>query len=393
MLVGIVGAPNKGKSTLFSALTSVEVDIADYAFTTIKPNLGVAYANHGCAEVELKVKCMPRNSTCSGGVRHIPSNIIDVAGLVPGAHLGKGRGNQFLNDLVNADVLIQVVDLSGRTDSEGAPCTGCDPATEVRMIQDEMAEWLAEIILRHKNTLIKRPDGDVAIYELLSGFKTNPDQVRRAAEKSFLTLSNTNWDHDLARKFAAALLKENKPMVVAANKADQAGEAAFESLKSKLSGTTVVRCSAAIELALVKAAKSGIIDYSPGAKDFGIIKETSPEQRRALEYMRGYITKNGGTGVQDLINAAVFGVLENIVVYPVEDETHYSDHSGSVLPDAILMRRGSTAHDLAARIHTEIAKGMKYAIDARTKMRVQKEYALKDGDVIKIVSTAREGKD
>lgn len=389
LLIGIVGAPNKGKSTIFSAMTSQEAEIADYAFTTIKPNLGVTYATKECAEVELKVKCRPRNSACAGGIRRIPANVIDVAGLVPGAHLGKGRGNQFLNDLISADVLIQVVDLSGKTDENGSPCSGCDPSVEVNMIREEMAEWLAEIIVRHKNTLSKRSDGEAAVVELLSGFKTSMEQVRRAADKSSIILANTNWDDSMAKKFALALLSENKPVVVAANKADQAGEGAIDALRKKLDGVIVIKCSAAIELALVKAAKSGIIDYSPGATNFNLLKEVSAEQKKALDYMNNYLKSNGGTGVQEVVNAAVFGVLDNIVVYPVEDETHYSDHSGNVLPDAILVKRGSTAYDLAARVHSEIAKGMKYAVDAKRKMRVQKEYELKDGDVIRIVSTAK----
>ncbi len=389
MLIGIVGAPNKGKSTIFSAMTSQDVEIADYAFTTIKPNLGVTHASHPCAEAELGVKCTPRNSACSGGIRMIPANVIDVAGLVPGAHLGKGRGNQFLNDLVSADVLVQVVDLSGRTDENGAPCEGCDPALEVKMIRDEMAEWLAEIVMRHKNTLLRRPDGDAAIVELLSGFKTDVEQIRKAAEKSAVILSNTNWDREMARRFALVLLSLNKPIIVAANKADQAAEGAYEALRKRLGDSVVIKCSAAIELALVKAAKAGIIDYSPGAKGFSIIKETSTEQKRALEYMNGYLKANGGTGVQEVVNTAVFGALDNIVVYPVEDETHYSDHSGNVLPDAILMKRGSTAQDLAFKVHSDIGKGMKYAVDARRKIRVQKEYELHDGDVIRIISTAK----
>src|SRR5208282_5692991 len=110
MLIGIVGAPNKGKSTLFSALTLNDVAIADYPFTTIDPNKGVAYATKACPHAELGVKCKPRNAPCIGGIRQIPINVVDVAGLVEGAHLGKGMGNKFLNDLAAADALIIVSD-------------------------------------------------------------------------------------------------------------------------------------------------------------------------------------------------------------------------------------------------------------------------------------------
>ncbi len=386
LLIGLVGAPNKGKSTLFSAITSVDAQIADYAFTTIKPNLGVAYVGRKCADVGLGVKCNPRNSVCSKGIRRMPINIVDVAGLVPGAHMGKGMGNQFLNDLIGADALIQVVDLSGRTDINGNMAEGSDPAAEVIMVRDEITEWLADIIHKHIPKLSKRTDGDQALAELLSGLGASPGQMRDAADRSYLSLSAIAWDRDATRRFAAELLKINKPIIVAANKMDRAQQGALERLRERLQGMQVFGCSAAVELALVKAAAKGIIDYLPGSTDFSVTGDVDPDQKKALAYMRSYIASSAGTKVADLLNDAVFKALGKIVVYPVEDETRYTDHAGNVLPDALLMDAGSTAYDLAARIHSDIAKGMKYAIDAKSKMRLQKEYVLKDGDVIKIVS-------
>ncbi len=389
MLVGIIGAPNKGKSTIFSALTMVDADIADYPFTTIKPNLGVAYVTKECVHKELGVVCKPRNSMCKNGIRMIPANIVDVAGLVPGAHLGKGMGNQFLNDLAGADALIQVVDISGETDIEGKPCGGCDPSIEVSMVEGELVEWLAGIITGHMQQLSKRADGAKALEELLSGFRVTEQHAARAAEKSSLSLSYINWNNDNAKAFASRLLELNKPMIIAANKLDKASDSRLSELKSKLPNRTVVGCSGAIELALRKAAKNSVIDYIPGSSTFSITRQATEGQDKALKYMQKYINDHGGTGVQEVLNGAYFNVLGNIVVYPVEDENKYTDHSGNVLPDAILMKEGSTAQDLAGRIHTDIAKNMLYAVDARKKMRLSKEYRLKDNDVIKIVTAAR----
>lgn len=389
MLIGIIGAPNKGKSTIFSALTMVEAEIADYPFTTINPNLGVGYVTKECVEKELHVKCKPRNSLCTNGIRQIPVNITDVAGLVPDAHLGKGMGNQFLNDLVSASAFVQVVDLSGRTDMHGNPCDGCDPVEEVDVIRKEITLWLAGIITKHMGSIAKRNDGDKALREVLSGFNVSPEQVKHAAEASYLSTSQISWSAEETEKFAENLLQASKPTIIAANKLDQSSEGALDALRSKLKGYTLIGCSGAVELALRKAASSGVISYIPGSSEFKIIKEVSAEQKRALDYMLAYVRKNRGTGVQEILNTAVFKVLENIVVYPVEDENKYTDHFGNILPDAVLLRRGSTTLQLAETIHTEIAAGMLYAIDAKKKLRLAKDYVLKDNDVIKIVSTAR----
>ena len=388
MLVGIIGAPNKGKSTLFSALTLNKVEIADYPFTTIKPNSGVAYARKECPEVELGTKCNPRNAPCDNGTRMLPVNVIDVAGLVRDAHSGKGMGNQFLNDLAAADAFIIVVDGSGMTDSNGNPGEG-NPVDDVDMVLNELTMWLADIIRRHMPALSKAKDGIEALKNVLTGLKVSEEQISDAISKSHLTSSNIGWSDADIGKFASELLRTSKPFIIASNKTDAAkGVAKTDGLEAKFGADRVVRTSAEMELALRKASKAGLASYVPGAKDFQINESASSEQRKALEYMRGYVSHHG-TGVQELIDKVVFGLLDNVVAYPVEDENKYSDHFGNGLPDAYLMRRGSTALDLAGRIHTDIAKSMLYAIDAKRKMRLAKDYELKGNDVIKIVSAAR----
>lgn len=388
MLIGIIGAPNKGKSTLFAALTMADVAIADYPFTTIKPNHGVAYVPRKCVEVELKVKCTPKNSACENGIRYIPVNVVDVAGLVPGAHLGKGMGNQFLNDAIAADVLIQVVDLTGKTDQNGNHCEYSNPADEVRMISDELAYWMKDIIKKHLSAISKRSDGANAIADALTGLRISADQITDAANRSNLTLSNVSWGDKEMESFSRNLLSMSKPIIVAANKMDVAKPDAFEKLKAELPEYRIVPCSAAVELALKKAERSKVIKYFQAERRFDVVGTADADQKRALEYMKGFIAKNG-TGVAELLREAVFNIMRMIVVYPVEDENKYTDHFGNVLPDAILVREGSTAMDLAGIVHTDLAKHMLYAIDAKKKMRVNKEHVLKEDDVLRIVSAAK----
>ncbi|MEM4098663.1 MAG: redox-regulated ATPase YchF [Candidatus Micrarchaeaceae archaeon] len=389
MLIGIVGAPNKGKSTLFAAMTMLNVAIANYPFTTIKPNHGVAYVSKKCVDSELGVHCNPRNSLCINGTRFVPIEIVDVAGLVPGSHLGKGMGNQFLNDLASADVLIQVIDASGKTDINGNQCDGCDPVEEIKMVQNELAFWLSDIIKRHASTLKKREDGAAALQEALTGLKINAEMIEGAANELGLPLSGISWSESDTVEFARALLRKSKPLIVAANKIDMLDDEAKAKLEGRLAGYNYVECSAEVELMLRRASESKLISYVPGSSGFDVLKSPNNEQKNALEYAKRFLAKHT-TGVQELLNKAVFEVLKMIVVYPVEDENKYTDHYGNVLPDALLMPSGSTAEDLARAIHTNLAKGMLYAVNARTKMRLKKDYALKDNDVIRIVSAAKE---
>ena len=392
MMVGIVGAPNKGKSTIFSALTMNEVAIADYPFTTIDPNLGVAYATKPCVHTEFGVKCKARNSMCVNGTRLLPINVVDVAGLVEGAHEGRGMGNKFLNDLAAADALIIVSDASGQTDPSGNKGGVSDPVQEIEMVKSEIIKWIASAVSKHSGPISRRDDGAHALLEVLAGMKVSREDIERAASEANLLLNRPNWSEDSIRRFSSHLFEISKPFIVAANKSDVKGPRTnnnIAALTERYGAKRVLPCSGAIELALRKAAKQGIIDYQPGSHSFKALRnDISRERQDALEYMGKFLSEHG-TNVQELINDVVFSLLDNIVVYPVEDESKYSDHFGNVLPDAILMRRGSTALQLAEKIHTDIAKGMLYAVDARTKKRLAKDYVLQDNDVLKIVSTAK----
>ncbi len=391
-LIGIIGAPNKGKSTLFSALTMSPAKIADYPFTTIKPNLGVAYATRQCAEKALGVKCNARNNLCINGTRMIPVTVVDVAGLVEGAHSGEGMGNQFLNDLSAADAFMLVVDATGRTDAKGMPSSGSRPAEDVKMVMNELSQWLYEIIKRHMPTISKSPKAADAIQATLSSMKIRGSDIEYAIEKCHLTSGKVGWlDSDILA-FSKALLEKAKPIAIVANKIDMASaKRNAEELRRELPNNTVFECSAVIELALREAASQKIIDYVPGSREVRILSDhVSNDQRKAIARIQDFLGRQEhGTGVQDALNSIVFDVLGDIVVYPVEDENKYTNHFGEVLPDAILVKRGSTALDLANTVHSDLADSMIYAIDAVKKIRVGKDYVLKDGDVIRIVSAAK----
>jgi ribosome-binding ATPase YchF (GTP1/OBG family) len=386
--LALAGKPNCGKSTFFRAATMAHAEIANYPFTTIDANFGVAYFRAECPCKELSLPC----KSCVDGVRFIPVNMIDVAGLVPDAHKGRGLGNQFLDNLRQADAIIHIVDASGATDSEGNPVEpgSHNPLEDVVFLRYEMTMWVYGILDKHwaklqRQAQTKTYSIHTGISEVFAGLGISPEDVRDAEVSAGIDLVHSGEED--RESFCKEIVEISKPMIALGNKVDQAPRQLLETLKN----SGMIFASAASELALRNAATASLIRYLPGDPTFTIKKEDelSQAQKAGLEKIGDVMKEFGGTGVQQAINHTVRELLGLIVVYPVEDEHKFSDSRGEVLPDAFLMKKGSTPRDLAFQVHTDIGKGFLYAIDARTKMRVKDTHELSDGDIVRIVSTAK----
>jgi len=396
--VGVVGKPNTGKSTFFSAATLVQVAIANYPFTTIKPNHGISYVRSKCVHPGLGVTDNPKNSKCIDGERFIPVDLVDTAGLVLGAWEGRGLGNRFLDEVRKADALIHVIDTSGSTDLDGKPVKmgSHDPLEDVKFLEHELDMWMVQILQKEWDKLAKKAemageDPAKIVSEKLSGLGIREFQAEAALKQVGIGEKPSAWSKEDLLRLVESLRKLAKPMLLVANKMDL--PYSEDNLKRLLDTglPTIPACSEA-ELALRRATEKGLISYHPGDSDFtiGSNARLSPEQKTALEMIRDRVLKvQGTTGVQNAINSAFFKLLDMIIVYPVEDPERLTNHDGEVLPDAYLVPRGTTLKQMASMIHTELGAQMLYGVNVRDKMRLADTYLLKDGDVVSIVSAAQ----
>ncbi|MEM2933279.1 MAG: YchF-related putative GTPase, partial [Candidatus Pacearchaeota archaeon] len=292
MLIGIVGKPNVGKSTFFKAATLAEVAIANYPFTTIKANEGVGFVKVKCPETELKIKCKPNHGFCIDGWRFIPIKLLDVAGLVPGAHLGKGLGNKFLDDLRQADVLIHVVDVSGLTNEEGKPTENYDVTKDIRFLEEEIDKWFYNIIgenwkvLSRKAQISEEKPIDILANQF-SGLKINANMIKEAIKRCNLTENFNFWTDEQLLEFVRELRKLSKPLIIAANKCDMPkAQENIRKLRETFPEALVVPCSAESELALREAARDNKIKYISGDKNFVADDEKlNEQQKKALKFI------------------------------------------------------------------------------------------------------------
>ncbi len=396
MLIGVVGKANVGKSTFFKAATLAEVEIANYPFTTIKPNHGTSYVKVDCVDKEFNVKCKPRFGYCLDGKRFVPVELLDVAGLVPGAHEGKGMGNQFLDDLNQAEALIHIIDVSGSTNEKGepVPALSYNPANDIKFLEHELDMWYLRLIEKGWDKFARtvnqeKPELHKAITKHLSSLRVTETLLEEVIEKLNLDPDITKWDKEILLKIAIELRRRTKPMIIACNKIDVNGAYEnFERLKKEFKNNILVPCSAESELALREAAKHDLIDYAPGEDDFKTKSEQLNEkQQKALDFIKNNILKKfKTTGVQQVLDKAVFELLKFIAVFPVAT-SKLTDKDGNILPDCFLIPENSTALDFAFKVHTDIGNNFIKAVDLKTKQVVGKEHLVNNRDVIEIVTS------
>lgn len=395
MRIGLVGKPNVGKSTFYAAATLAEAEIGNYPFTTIDANRGMAYVRVLDPGPGLGVESMPRTGKVVDGTRYVPVEVVDVAGLVPGAHEGRGLGNRFLSDLARADALIHVVDASGGTDAEGNPVDAGshDPLQDVRFLEQEVDAWVEGLLRDGWDRFARRVQQEggkveAALAERLSGLGITEAHAAKALRDAGLSGSPEAWGDDALAALAGALRVRSKPLVVALNKVDLVERAELERLQAAIDAPTVAM-SAQAELALGKAAASKAVTYAQGADRFEVTVTLNDAQKQGLDYIQTHVLDRfGSTGVHRALETAAFDLLGLRPVFPVEDETHYTDKDGRVLPDCHLVPAGTTAKQLAYRVHTDLGENFIRAVDCRTHRAVAADHELEAGAVVKIAANA-----
>ncbi|MFX1285221.1 MAG: redox-regulated ATPase YchF [Promethearchaeota archaeon] len=397
VLIGIVGKPSSGKTTFLNALCGTSAKTADYPFTTIQPNQGVGFVTTPCVCQELGVTCNPRNSECIDRVRKIPVKIIDVAGLVPGAYMGKGMGNQFLSDLAQADILIHVVDISGSLNEEGEAVDpgSHDPMKDINFLENEIAAWIRGILKKDWDRAVRKADTEKKnivdfITEKMTGLKITKNNILKSINSSALNTSTVKeWTDDDLLQLCQEIRKTGKPIIIAANKIDRpTAKRNYDRLEKEFN-EKIIPTSALTDIVLKKLVNQGKVEYNSASGRLNPTGSLSSQEESIVNKIQTEILEPyGTTGIFETLNKAVFNVLNLQPIYPVADITHFSDNDGKVLPDVFLVKKGITIKEFAGVIHQDLYKNFIHGIDARTNRRISEKHELQFGDVVKIVAAA-----
>eukprot|EP00049_Salpingoeca_infusionum_P012018 m.213181 g.213181 ORF g.213181 m.213181 type:complete len:921 (+) comp15082_c0_seq2:90-2852(+) len=354
--VGLVGKPSAGKSTFFNAVTDPDRDgdiaqVAAFPFTTIDPNIGQGYFSVPCPSAQLGVTSTPSHGKIRDGERKVPIVIKDVAGLVPGAYKGRGKGNAFLNDLCDADVLIHVVDGSGQSDTAGVVDNTLhnDPSSDVDWIRAEIHWWVLNNVRAKWPGILKTPS---KLLGMFTGYRGHPSMVYEACKRACKNFNNPTdlekqlptWTLNDLHAIVAHYLRIRFPILLALNKMDKSSKF-VSAVAKRFPHDLVLPMSAATEWELCQLRREGYVEYTTGEALYtAVVPDTAPAKVHArvdrLHKAWKHVQAAGltGTGVVDVVNAAVLQLRPPLLVYPVANITTFA---GVPLDDACL----SAGHD------------------------------------------------
>lgn len=303
----------------------------------------------------------------------MPIELLDVAGLVPGAHEGKGLGNRFLDDLRHADALIHVVDVSGTTDAEGKTTRGYDPSQDIVWLRSEIVQWVqgnlmqkwASIKRRHvavKATTLETLQGQ------LSGYGSTSSIVLRALDRLGLREPLQDWSEETIEKVVNAFVDEKFPTVIALNKIDHPDSDKNISKIAKANDlNSIVLCSAISEVFLRKLTKQGFIRYTEGAEFVdtredliadgdptgGGLKEMDEKLKTRIDNLKDMVLyRFGSTGVVQVLSKAAL-LLGLVPVFPVRNVSTFSSgasSSNAVFRDCVLVKKNTTVAEVARKV-------------------------------------------
>ncbi|KAJ1958810.1 hypothetical protein GGI12_004650 [Dipsacomyces acuminosporus] len=396
-VVACVGKPSAGKSSFLNAVTDATAKVGNFPFTTIEPNQGIAYypVDCPCKKYNLADRCKPKYGWCSKGRRYVPIKLLDVAGLVPGASEGKGLGNQFLDDLRHAQILIHVVDASGMTDANGKETKGYDPINDIQWLRTEVKDWILNNLMKKWNGIVRRHQALKAnnvdtLHNQLAGYNTTKDIVQKTMDAFEVKGDLSKWTDEQVKLFVDLFLDFRFPTIVALNKIDMPdsdknianilkkyGNSGVNGnpLKDGLKGDNIILTSALAECFLRKMAKQKFIQYETGSDDFATkeddtadeygLKPLDEKTYKRLENIRDLVLfRYGSTGVQQVIINAV-ETLGIIPVFPVKNLSNFGagndSNSSGAFQDCVLVKSGTTVREFARKLHNLLEKNYKGA--------------------------------
>ena len=301
-----------------------------------------------------------------------------MAGLVPGAHQGRGLGNKFLDDLRHADALIHVVDVSGTTDAEGKATRGYDPSRDIEWLREEIVRWVLGNLMqkwggvKRRHTAVKATAVET-LQGQFSGYGANSTIIARTLDRLQLKQPLQDWDDETVERVVEAFVDEKFPTVIALNKIDHPdADKNIAKIAKHHPPERLVLCSAISEVFLRRLVKQGYVRYIPGSEfvdtredlleqgedDAGELKELDEKLKTRIENLKDMVLyRFGSTGVNQVLTRAS-EVLGLVSLFPVKNiGTFGAGEAGGgggerapVFRDCVLVKKGSTVGDVYRKV-------------------------------------------